>query len=292
MTRSRPIFVLFVALVITSAPLRAADDVYSIHFKELGPGEVSSYVVRETGEVNVRIETARGRSLFPQTVRFSEDLSFWEQVLEKPAGEAPTRTLRRYGTARYNQDGEEAILPLEGKRVTIERRGDQYTYTIDGVRPGLSKHREVLEAEFTDDLPVQPYLPGRPVRINEVYAINGKPLAAALAKYSGMEFDINHVEARGWLAAVYNHHGRRFGRIVADFRFPVTGVTVEGKLFAMRHGDMTILQTTFDVCIDGSARIGTARTVTQINTSTEGLRLAVRVTATGERTVTILEAAR
>ena len=252
MIRPRHIFAYLFVLVVASAPVRAADDAHVIRFKELGPGEISSYVVHETGDVSVRIETARGRSLFPQNVKFNEDLAFWEQVLEKPAAEAPTRTVRGYGTARYALDGEPAVLPMHGKRVTIERRGDQYTYTIDGVRPGPNKHREVLEAEFSDDLRVEPYLPNRPVKVNDVYAINGKPLAAAMGKYSGIEFDLNHVEARGWLGAVYDHHGRRFGKIIADFRFPVTGVAAEGKLWHMRHGDMTVVQTTFDICIDGS----------------------------------------
>jgi hypothetical protein len=275
--------------VVGCGPVPAPPDgPYAILFRELGTGEISNYTVRETGEVDVRLETVRGRTLFPQNVKFAEELSFWEQVLEKPPGEAPTRTLRGYGTARYSVDSDHAVLPMEGRRVTIERHGDRYTYAIDGVRPGpVARHREVLEAEFTDDFRVEPYLPTRPVRLNEVYAFNGRPLAASISKYSGIEFDLNRVEARGWLVAVYDHQGRRYGRVIADLRVPVTAVSVDGSRLGVRYGDNIILQTTFDICIDGTARAGTVRTVTHLTSTTDVPRLAVKVVAAGERIVTI-----
>jgi hypothetical protein len=290
MTASRPIAALFVALVITGPLVHAGDGAsYLLRFKELGNGEVSYYSVRETGEVNFRIETFRGGRLFPSTVKMSEDLAFWEQVLDRPAGEAPVRVVRGYSAARYTEDGETHVLPMQGKRVSIERHGDHYTYNIDGGPRRPLRHREVLEAEFTDDYRVEPYLPKHPVRINEVYALNGKPMAASVAKYSGMEFDMSRVEARGWLVSVYDNQGRRFGKVVADLRFPVTAVMAEGKRMGMGYNDVMVLQTTFDICIDGSARVGTARTTTHFNATTAAALLAVKVVTTGERTVTIQE---
>jgi hypothetical protein len=290
MIATRPIFAFFVALVITAPLVHAGDDAsYLLRFKELGNGEVSYYTVRETGEVNVHIDTWRGGKLFPSNGKISEDLAFWEQVLDRPAGEAPIRVMRGYSTARYTEDGETHVLPMQGKRVSIDRHGDHYTYNIDGGPRRPLRHREVIEAEFTDDYRVEPYLPKHPVRINEVYAINGKPLAASVAKYSGMEFDMNRVEARGWLVSVYDNQGRRFGRVIADLRFPVTSVMASGKRMGMGYNDMMVLQTTFDICIDGSARVGTARTVTSFNATSAAALLAVKVITTGERTVTIQE---
>jgi hypothetical protein len=293
MTRLRPAFALLVATIIAAPVVHAGDETYPIRFKDLGPGEVGSYVVRETSEVDVRVDGARGRNIVHTNVKSSENLTFWEQVHEKPAGEAPTRTTRGYGLARVNVDGEQTILPMEGKRVHIERRGARPTYTIEGVAPVVRRHRDVVEAELTDDVRVAPYLPNRPVRVNELYGFNGKALAAQVAVMApDVECDLNRIEAKAWLAAVYDHHGRRFGRIISDLRVPVTAITNDGRRIPLVNNELFFVQTTFDICIDGSAHLGTVRSVPYLSVTHQGPLIGVRVVVTGERVTTMSEGAK
>lgn len=285
----RLIFAACLTIVITAAPIRA-DEAFWIKFKELTAGQTGSYVVLDSSDVDVQVDGLRGRVLVHHHSKIQGSYYFWERIEERRPGEAPLRSLRGYSAAKLNVDGEQTILAMEGKRVQIDRRGARPTYVIEGMTHPVRRQREFVDAELTDDFHVTPYLPNRPVRVNEVYAIDGKPLSTQISVSApGVELELNRVEARGWLAAVYDNQGHRFGRIVTDVRVPVNAFTNDGARFALVQSERLTLQSTFDICIDGTAHAGTIRTVPHLSVNSQNLRFNVRVVVTGERTVTMGE---
>ena len=131
-------------LVLAIGPLAAADDTYTIKFKELARGDTGYYDIAEKIELFMQVNNAGGDKIYEVSVKGDLKTVFWQRVQEKPADEAPTRLMRGYGEARLKLLGELAVLPVEGKRVNIERKGDKYAYTIDGVKEGGGKHDGLL----------------------------------------------------------------------------------------------------------------------------------------------------
>ncbi|HYH67123.1 MAG TPA: hypothetical protein VD866_20675 [Urbifossiella sp.] len=76
-------------------------------------------------------------------------LVYVTEVIEVgPDATKPAVRRRTYETAVEETDGVETKLPLHGRTVTIERRGEKYTFTADGAELDAAAAKE-LESEFT-----------------------------------------------------------------------------------------------------------------------------------------------
>ena len=222
---------------------------------------------------------------------------FWQRVLEKPEDERPTKTLRGYGEARLTIMGETTVLPVEGKRVRVDRKGDKYGYTIDGVKEGGGKHDGLIRAELEDSLSMSAFLPSKPVKLKESYRFDGKPLARYLAGRVGeVEFDLSKLDGIGRLTEVSEKDGKPFAKLLTYLEIPIKSLSSDGKKFVMRKGDKMVVQVNFDICMDGSAHVGTVKVVPYISINTvldvEGQKVTVKMVYKGERNVTMKPGAR
>lgn len=287
----RPVL-LGVALALLVGPLSAADDTYTFKFKELGKGDTGSYDIVEKLELFMQVSDAGGEKVVDLSIKGSLKTVFWQRVLEKPEGESPTKALRGYGEARLTMMGETTILPVEGKRMSIERKGGKYGYAIDGVKEGGGKHDGLIRAELEDTLSMSAFLPGKPVKLKESYRFDGKPLGRYLASRMGeVEFDLSKLDGIGRLTEVSEKDGKQFGKLVTYLEIPIRSISGSGKKYLMRKGDKMIVEVNFDVCMDGSAHVGTVKVVPYISINTvvdvEGQKVTVKMVYKGERNVTM-----
>jgi hypothetical protein len=278
-------------LVLALGSLSAADDTYTIKFKELAKGETGSYDIAEKLDFFVQA-TSGGETIVDLSIKGEMKTLFWQRVVEKSADELPTKLLRGYGEARIKIQGETTVLPVEGKRVRVERKGNKYGYAIDGVKEGGGKFDPLLRAELEDSLTMTMFLPTRPVKLKESWRFDGRPIARYLAGRVGeIEFDIRKVDGIGRLTEVYDKDGKPFGRLITYLEIPILSLKAEGKKYAMRNGDKMVVQANFDICMDGSAHIGTVKVVPYISVNTvveaEGQKVSLKVVFKSERTVTI-----
>ncbi|OAI41658.1 hypothetical protein AYO40_02675 [Planctomycetaceae bacterium SCGC AG-212-D15] len=281
--------------LVSRTPAWADDETYTIKFKQLAKGETGSYEIRDKGEDHIKVLNASGQAFINESYKYDEKLVFWERVYERPEGELPTRVLRGYGEARMKWDDESLVLPVEGKRVRIERKGDDYTYKIEG-GDDAGKFKDIMAYEFEDDFTMSAFLPDKPVKLKETFRFNGKRLAKGLSKkIKDLQFDVAKTKALGRLTEVYDKDGRKFGKLVSHVEIPLLALLEDGKRLPLRKEDKMIVQVTFDLCIDGSAHVGSVRVIPYASINfkddIEGEKVAVKVVYKAERTVTIKEIA-
>lgn len=102
-------------------------------------------------EDNTTVTTvaAPGKEQAKTSAKKKKTLVYVTEVIEVgPDATKPAVRRRTYETAVEETDGVETKLPLHGKTVTVERRGEKYTFTADGVALDAAAAQE-LESEFT-----------------------------------------------------------------------------------------------------------------------------------------------
>src|SRR5262249_31442929 len=152
-------------------------ETYTIKFKDLAKGETGFYDIAEKMDFFVQVANAGGEKVVDFSIKGELKTVFWQRVVEKHADNLPTKLLRGYGEARIQILGQTTVLPVEGKRVHIERKGDKAGYAIDGVKEGGGKFEALLRAELDDNLTMSTFLPNRPVKLKESWRFDAKPIA-------------------------------------------------------------------------------------------------------------------
>lgn len=102
-------------------------------------------------EDNTTVTTvaAPGKEQAKKSVKKKKTLVYVTEVVDVgPDATKPAVRRRTYETAVEEMDGVETKLLLHGKTVTVERRGEKYTFTADGVALDAAAAKE-LESEFT-----------------------------------------------------------------------------------------------------------------------------------------------
>lgn len=282
-------FAILVAVACIVAPSRAADEKsYVLRFKELGVGEPGSYAVTHKGETFVQEMNAQNIVVYDFKYKCDTKLAFWTR------DEGKGRILRGYGEARATIDGNKEVLPIEGKRLTIDWKGKGFTYKIDGVKDVPAKFHDILDFECREEHTVSSCLPDRAVKLKESWRFDASPLARGFAQHSKtLEYDVKNVQGLAQLLEVYEKDGRRFGKIVQHIEIPVVAVMVDGKKKKLAKADKTVVQIHYDCCIDGSAHLGTMKVVDYLSTTTkeaeEGVNFTLKIVYKNERIVTFAE---
>jgi hypothetical protein len=166
-----------------------------------------------------------------------------------------------YTLAERTKDGETAKLSYHGKTVVIEKKGDKYTFTVDGQELD-EEDAEELDEEFNqDDIPLDnsDFLPDKPVKLNETWTVDAAKVAKAFEAGGPLGLDAKATRITGKLTKVYTKDGRRFGTLDLDITLGVKELRVDGQEIAMKPGSTIRATMTLDVCIDGSAHTGTEK---------------------------------
>jgi hypothetical protein len=185
-------------------------------------------------------------------------------------------------------DGNTKKLPIEGKTVLIEKKGDKYSFTVDG-KAVEGDSLKLLDEEFNkpDQDVRDAMLPKKPIKPGETWKIDPEELIRALGK-DGATFAKDKVSAGGTLVKAYMKEGKQFGVLELVFEAPITGLGEKSQL-TIKEGRL-VMKLTGDGCIDGTAATGKsiAKMSLGFTGTTMGIDLKAAVESTENRTMEML----
>ena len=251
-----------------AAPAVADDEAYEIKLKKDAKGDKGKVTKAEDGTTTATIELGGQKKVTKQ--KTGVKLAYTEEILERPAGAKRSTKLKRvYETAQKVKEGKKETLPYQGKTVVIEKKGDTYVFTADGEK--LSEEdAEDLDKEFNkkddaDRVENEDFLPKKPVKLNEAWAIDAAKLAKSFGSEAPFELDPAQSKATGKLIKAYKKDGRQFGVIQVTIDFTPTEFKAGGDTIPLKKGSKLGLVVTIDACIDGTSHDGDAKMAVTIN---------------------------
>ena len=278
------------ALVGLLAAAAAAEDPVAIKIAYPQAGQRAKVTV-EGKSVTKSVFTVQGTPQTKEDVK-TKSLVYTDEVIENPKNEKRATKLKRtYEKAAVGKAGDAKALPVEGKTVLIEKKGDKYTFTADG-QALTGESLKLLEDEFgkrDGPEPRELMLPKTPVKPGDTWKIDPGEIVKAFGT-AGPVLAKDEVKAGGTLMKTYKKDGRQFGVIELAFEAPVTGLGEKSPL-AVKEGKMT-LKITGDGCIDGTAPTGTStgKLVFAVTGTAMGVDLKMIVEETESRTTELLPA--
>jgi hypothetical protein len=274
----------------TPAPAADPTATYTIKIRDKQAGDKYEVTESRSSSSNTAATLPTGKQTRSENAEARTE--YTETVLEVAAeSPQPTKLTRVYKVAEWTPPPAKGKAPAApgkmvsasfvGKTVTIEKKGDAYTFKADGNDLSAVEAKHLAE-EFgkTRKVRVQDMFPKAPVKLNEAWS----PEPAVLKELAAsLPFPVNPDKSKvtGKLTRVYTKDGRQFG--VIEVR---TEVSVEGKGSAGPTGTFTV-ETTLDVTIDGSAIAGTMKdnTTGTLNGRDKGVEFQVVIDAKQERSV-------
>jgi len=261
-----------------------AQDAVSIKIASPRAGERARITVEEKTTTK-SVFTIQGRPMGKEEVK-TKSLVYVDEILENTKNaKRATKLTRTYEKAELGTDGNSRKLPVEGKTVRIEKRGEKYTFIVEG-QPVEGDILRLLQEEFDKEegKDVRDVMfPKKPVKPGETWKIDGGEIIKAIGE-KGPTFAEDKVIASGKLVKEYKKEGRQFGVIEFTFEAPITGLGQ--KNFTVKEGKMA-LKLSGDGCIDGS--VATGKSTTKMSLGMSGTimtaEIKVSVESTENRTV-------
>src|SRR5262249_45961011 len=262
-----------------------------IKLKKSGPGDTSreTQTDKEANKVTVTVMGKDQVQNEDKTTKFV----FTEDVIERPdAAQKPTKLKRTYETAEMTKNDEKKDLGLAGKTVLIEKKGDQFAFTIDG-KELTGPAAEILGEEFsTKPRPSEDFfLPKTPVKAGDGWKVDLKEVAKGLSG-GGMEIDAAKSSATGKLTRVYEKNGRKFGVIEVKMDVAVTKISAGGMEINLKDGSKMSLVVLLDGCIDGTEASGSSKMTMKGELSGEVNGVSLKMSLSGQRDGSSVEVAK
>ncbi len=256
---------------------------YTIQLRNPHEGDKTAVQIVETRTLG--LEGPNGPT---QSMRQEKRYEYTQHILSMPGdAKKPTKLTRTYTVAQRTDPSTNQLktLSFERKTVTIEKKGEQYIFTVDG-QPISSPDKIDLEFEFRDrdQSDIDDIIPKTTVRIGETWAVDPAvgqkifgPIAPGIDKTSS-QFDCK-------LIRVYTKDGRQYGVMSFDIDFGLEMKALSPQK-AGGSGSMKV-NATMDVVIDGSSSEGTKKATIQghVNTSERGTPVKLIIHGTTEKTV-------
>jgi hypothetical protein len=296
MTRFATLAALVIAL---GAGAAAAQERHTVRLKEERPGDVlqRTSVEEETTQTQVRV----GGQPQPGQERASRREAEFRLTVLEPAptvGQKPLKQSRKYTKARETKDGQTTTLIYEGRTVLIEKQGEKFAFLLPGGGELSGPGVQHLERDFNErsgQVGDRYFMPRKPVRVGESYAIDAGPLVKDLAASGKAKFDEAQAKAQGTLQRAYKKDGRLYGVIVFTVEIPVTSIVVSGDTMTPVKDSRFRYKGEIDACIDGSAHDRNARAELSIDirfetTGADGRKADVTIRTRGVQRETYREA--
>ncbi len=238
--------------------------VYTIVLRDPAPGDVLEVSETKDTAISQRKQTDKqGPRQPPRLVRSAA--KYTETIQGAPVGASkPTKLRRAYqGNAGPPMPGG-IRYPLAGQTVEIEKQGDRYAFRLasGGAIPFVEAM--ALEAEFNgpDPLPRKDMLPGRAVRRNEAWGLDGAKIARAFAEGTKLEMVPGKTKANGTLLRIYRDATGEKGVFEIKIElFPKPNVPPANFL----DGTRIEIAFTHDAYVDGTSSTGEMTMLTRFN---------------------------
>jgi hypothetical protein len=236
---------------------------YEIKVRKRGQGDRSRLVEEETQTVDVVGKDANGKVVEEFSQKTVTNFRYAEELLVKAAGRKSEKARREYERARVSEGGKTETLPYEGKTVLIEKTDGGYVFTVEGSGPLTGQAARFLQREFMENVhdedPLEKHLPGRPVTVGEAWKVDA---AAAFFRSvdagGGLDIDLEGARGEGRLVRAYKKNGRQFGVIEIALEAPVKALRLKESKINFKSGAKMTFFFTADLCVDGTATIGSA----------------------------------
>jgi hypothetical protein len=194
--------------------------------------------------------------------RSSKLTVYVSETLAVKDGEKKAVKIRRvYEKVEEVKDGKTTKLPLDGKTVVIEKKGDKYTFTYDDGKSVDGKPLETLDKEFNkpdEDDEIENFIPRRPLKVGETWTMDKEKLVRAMTKEKDpFEIDKKKVIGTGKLADAYTFGGHQYGVFDLMVEFPLTAMTGAEKI-PLKPGSKLAIHITGDGNADGAEPDGAA----------------------------------
>jgi hypothetical protein len=218
----------------------------------------------------------------------TKTLVYVEECVTPPAeaGKKSLKVIRTFEKIESSKDGKAALgTELVGKPIVIEKKGDQYSFTVDGEGVTGPIADVLRQAYDKDDGPAaKDIFPAAPVKPGETWKIDAKKALAGAAddKFS---VDVDKATMSGKLVKAYQKDGAGYGVIEVKSSMPITGLGPKSPL-TIKPGSSLTMTATGDGCIDGS-RDGGEMTTTmtiKLEAATMGVDVSVVAIVTKKKT--------
>jgi len=267
----------------------AADDAITIKVKQPGPGDVVKETKTEKG-VNKLTLNAPGVDQANEE-KVNTKFAYTDEVIEKPAGaKQPNKVKRTYETASISKGTKEEEVGLAGKVVLIEKKGDKYSFTIDGKDvPRLAA--DILRKEFGKDKEIteEDFLPKGPVKVGDVWKLDIAKFAKDLSSDAEMTADVDKSSGTGKLLKVYDKDGHKFGVMEVKLELVITKGGRQGQVMEMKPGSSMKVTANIDACIDGTLADGKSKVHVKADLEGSMNNITVKVDSTAEEEATTEE---
>ena len=244
------IFTLFLPAMLV------AEDKYTVKLKRSAQGDVAMHTREQSKKEAITITGPDGNVLQEKTQTAVEVSKFRQEIIEKSAGQHPTKVKRAYSEATRKTEDELQKHAYHGKEVLIEKKGSDYTFSIDGKALTKAEAGDLPSAfnstKISDEEADKAMLPAKPVAVNEAWTIDAKKLMKGFGEEEKVAkmFDLDKAKASGKLTKAYKKDGQQHGVVVFEISVPMK--SLEG-VHPCRDGAKLDLSITLEGCIDGSA---------------------------------------
>ncbi len=209
---------------------------------------------KDKESVTVKLTDAAGKVVQRQTTTETFENVYTETVLEK-GDRQPKKFKRVYDKATADDGKKTSNRSYHGRGVRFELKDGKYQLAVEGL-PALEAPDAQALLEQVNDPTAETEMdriivPKKAVKPGDAWSIDGKELAAALAKTA--ELDPDKTKAGAKLLRVYQKDGAQFGVLEVELKMAVKKV----KDVKFETPAVFELKGTIDGAIDGSS---TART--------------------------------
>jgi hypothetical protein len=252
---------------------------YTLRFKEANQGESYRKQYTQLFKYSDKVMNQFGQTLGEENGLDFEGMDFTETIIKKTPGQLAERLSRTYAKASATRVNNVVALPLEGKTVLIERKGKKAHFRHeDGIEltteEGLDLYWEFINGPTLHAHKIRrlfdKLLPKGPVQCDESWSIDSIEFCRAfigevddigvfLAKGND-NVNATKTKSTGKLAGVYQKDNKQFGKIGWRLELYVKENAEVGCTRIKRN--KTVINMTYDGCIDGSCFSGTLRGVT------------------------------
>jgi hypothetical protein len=278
----RRFIALLAASLFAAGGAFAADEAVTIKVKKPGPGDVVKETKTEKAVNKVTVNVMGTDRVQEETV--TSKFAYIDEVVEKPAAaKQPTKVKRTYENASVQKGGKDEDAGLAGKTVVIEKKGDSYSFTIDGKEVSRLA-ADVLRKEFGKDKEIteEDFLPKEPVKVGGTWKLDIAKFAKDLSADAQMSADVEKSSGTGKLVKVYDKDGHKFGVLEIKMELVITKGGRPGQEMAMKPGSSMKLTVNIDACIDGTSANGTSKVQVKGDLSGSMNNVTVKVDLTAE----------
>jgi len=262
-----------VAVAMFLPALLAAQEKYTIKMRHGAQGDISARTQESNKKEAVTVTGPDGNVIQEKNQNIVEKFKYTEEILAKTKGQRPTKVQRTYTEATKKAGEDTDKHKFHGQKVMIEKKGDEFHFTIDDGKELTGEDAGHLTQAFagkkpTDEEMDKLLLPVKPVAEGESWKIDSKSFAKLLGEDEKVAkmFDLDKSKATGKLVKAYKKDGKQFGQMEYVIELPMT--KLEG-MFPCKEGSKMEMKIVVDGCIDGTIDADSSTFTTKVTGSAE-----------------------